>query len=75
MPYNLLAFYFYYLSLEGCFKSNNKCMALLSSKFLVKIIIYGIYFSLMISIEIFLIIHKVIYVFHAIYVILFYILI
>ena len=70
--YNLLAFYFYYLSLEGCFKSEKVCIPLLLTMFLVRILIYGIIFSLMISIEIFLIIHKKINVLHGIYVILFY---
>ena len=73
--YNFLAFLFYYLSLEGCFKSQTECIPLLSTFFLVRLLFFGILFSLMIAIEIFLIIHRKIYVFHAIYVILFYILI
>ena len=31
--YNLLAFLFYYLSLEGCFKSQTECIPLLSTFF------------------------------------------
>ena len=73
--YNLLAFFFYFLSLEGCFESEEVCIPLLSTMFLVRLLIYGIIFSLMMSIEIFLVIHKKIKVFHVLYVIIFYTLI
>ena len=73
--YNLLAFLFYYLSLEGCFKKQTECIPLLSTVFLTRILIFGILFSLMLSIEIFLIISRKIYIYHAIYVIIFYIVI
>ena len=73
--YNLLAFYFYYLSLEGCFDTQSKCIPLLSTMFLGRILIFGILFSVMISIELYLIINKIIYFFHLIYIIIFYIII
>ena len=73
--YNLLAFYFYYLSLEGCFEIQSKCIPLLSTMFLGRILIFGILFSIMISIELFLIINKILYFFHLIYIIFFYIVI
>ena len=71
--YNLLAFFFYYLSLEGCFKTQSECIPLLSTMFLARLLIYGMLFSLMMSIEIYLILNRIIYVYHAIYVIIFYI--
>ena len=73
LMYNLLAFYFYYLSLEGCFKSNTECIPLLSTMFLVRILVFGIISALMISIELCFIFNKIIYVFHLIYIIGFYI--
>ena len=73
--YNLLAFLFYYLSLEGCFDKQSKCIPLLSTMFLGRILIFGMMFSIMISIELYLIINKIIYFFHLIYIILFYIVI
>lgn len=72
--YNLLAFYFYYLSLEGCFLPQHECIPLLSTVFLAKLLIFGILHSLMISIEIYLIIYNFTYVYHLIYIIFFYIL-
>ena len=44
--YNLLSFYFYYLSLEGCFDTQSKCIPLLSTMFLVRILIFGFLFSI-----------------------------
>ena len=73
--YNLLSFFFYYLSLEGCFDIQTKCIPLLSTMFLGRILIFGILFSVMISIELYLIINKIIHFFHLIYIIIFYILI
>ena len=73
--YNLLSFYFYYLSLEGCFDSQTKCIPLLSTMFLGRILIFGFLFSIMISIELFLIFKKIIHCFHLIYIMLLYILI
>ena len=73
--YNVLAFYSYYLSLEGCFDIQSKCIPLLSTMFLGRILIFGILFSVMISIELYLIINKIIYFFHLIYIIIFYIII
>ena len=73
--YNLLSFFFYYLSLEGCFDIQSKCIPLLSTMFLGRILIFGILFSVMITIELFLILNKIIHSFHLVYIILFYILI
>ena len=73
--YNLLSFFFYYLSLEGCFDTQTKCIPLLSTMFLGRILIFGILFSIMVSIELYLIINKIIHYFHLIYIIIFYILI
>jgi hypothetical protein len=70
--YNLLAFYFYYLSLEGCFLSQSECIPLLSTVFLAKLLLFGVLHSLMIAIEIYLIIYKFTYVYHLIYIIIFY---
>ena len=70
--YNLVSFFFYYLSLEGCFLSQGECIERLSTIFLVRILIFGIIHSLLISIEIYLIIFKYIYVYHLIYVGIFY---
>ena len=71
----LLSIFFYYLSLEGCFDKQSKCIPLLSTMFLGRILIFGMMFSIMISIELYLIINKIIYFFHLIYIILFYIVI
>ncbi len=73
--YNVLAFYSYCLSLEGCFDIQSKCIPLLSTMFLGRILIFGILFSVMISIELYLTINKIIYFFHLIYIIIFYIII
>ena len=73
--YNLLAFLFYYLSLEGCFLTQSECIPLLSTVFLVRLLAFGITFSLMMAIEIFLIISRTIYIFHVIYIVIFYIVI
>ena len=70
---NLLAFYLYYLSLEGCFERLSQCIPLLSTMFLGRILIFGILSSLLITIELYLIINKIIYVYHIIYIIIFYI--
>ena len=43
--YNLLAFLFYYLSLEGCFLTQSECIPLLSTVFLVRLLAFGITFS------------------------------
>ena len=73
--YNLLAFFLYYKSLEGCFEVQSKCIPLLSTMFLGRILIFGIISALMITIELHLIINKIIYAFHLIYIIIFYIII
>ena len=73
--YNLLSFLFYYLSLEGCFDIQSKCIPKLSTMFLGRILIFGILFSVMISIELYLILNKIIHFFHLIYIIIFYIII
>ena len=73
--YNLLSFLFYYLSLEGCFDTQTNCIPLLSTMFLGRILIFGILFSLMMSIELYLIINKIIYIFHILYIIIFFIII
>ena len=73
--YNALSFYFYYLSLEGCFEIQSKCIPLLSTMFLGRILIFGISFSIMISIELYLILNKIIHYFHLIYIIIYYIVI
>ena len=70
--YNLLAFYFYYLSLEGCFLPQSECIPLLSTVFLAKLLLFGVIHSLMIAIEIYLIIYKFTYVYHLIYISIFY---
>ena len=73
--YNFLSFFFYYLSLEGCFYTQSQCIPLLSTMFLGKLLFFGILSALMISIEIYLIVIKSIYVYHLIYIIIFYIII
>ena len=69
--YNFLSFFFYYLSLEGCFYTQSQCIPLLSTMFLGKLLFFGILSALMISIEIYLIVIKSIYVYHLIYIIIF----
>ena len=71
--FNLFAFYLYYLSLEGCFEIQSKCIPLLSTMFFGRLLIFGILSSLIVAIELFLIINKNIYVYHIIYIITFYI--
>ena len=73
--YNVLSFYFYYLSLEGCFDIQSKCIPLLSTMFLGRILIFGILFSIMVSIELYLILNKILHYLHIIYIIVFYIVI
>ena len=73
--YNILFFFFYYLSLEGCFEIQSKCIPLLSTMFLGRILIFGILFSILISIELYLILNKIIHYFHLIYIVIFYIII
>ena len=71
--YNITSFIFYKKSLEGCFLSQSECIPLLSTMFLGRIVIYGVLASLMTTIEIYLIIFKVIKCYHLLYIIIFYI--
>ena len=73
IAFNCTGFLFYKLSLEGCFKKQTECIPLLSTMFLGRIVIYGILAALFITIQIFLVIFKIIRFYHLIYTILFYI--
>ena len=75
IAFNCTSFLFYKFSLEGCFKKQSECIPLLSTMFLGRIVIYGVLAALLNTIEIFLIIFRIIRFYHLIYTILFYILI
>ena len=64
---NIFSFIFYFLSLEGCFKSQSKCVAMLSSMFLVRISIFEILSILISLLILFLIIYKKIKFYHLLF--------
>ena len=68
LVYNLLSFTFYILSLEGCHKPQHECIPLLSTIFLVRIVIFGVLSSLMVAIEVYLILFKKFKFYHFFYV-------
>ena len=70
--YNLIAFYLYYLSLEGCEGTNSECIPKLATWFLGRILIFGATSALLISVELFIMLNKKIYLTHLIYIISFF---
>ncbi len=74
LSFNTLSFVFYCLSLEGCYLSQDECLPLLLTTWLlVRVFIFGILNALMTCILIYLIIFKIVKKYHLIYTILFYI--
>jgi len=70
---NFLPFLFYYLSLEGCFLTQDECIPLLSTMFIGRIFIFGALAAILTCVQIFLILFRVIKCYHLIYTILFYV--
>ena len=74
LSFNTLSFVFYCLSLEGCYLSQDECLPLLLTTWLlIRVFIFGILNALMTCILIYLIIFKIAKKYHLIYIILFYI--
>ena len=71
--YDFLLYLFYFLSLEGCFLPQEECIPLLSSMFLVKLVIFGFLVALMTVIQIYLVIYKKFKCYHLLFTAIFYI--
>ena len=71
--YDFLLYLFYLLSLEGCFLSQVECIPLLSSMFLVRLVIFGFLAALMTVIQIYLVIYKKFKCYHLLFTAIFYI--
>ena len=74
LSFNTLSFVFYCLSLEGCYLSQDECLPLLITTWLlVRVFLFGVLNALMTCILIYLVIFKVAKNYHLIYTLLFYI--